>query len=324
MNGHRKSLPPNKEHLEFRISNFFLQPPEFSGKNTFFHNKASFFLLSDDNTIVTNNKNLRPFSFYSNKPCPNKKFIFSNFISGIFKFLNLHRLDKYIKDKYFTCIRRHLLITAAAIKTRLSSSASNNNQTRTFFRFSIGRNTYYFGIYVPCQHSSCSVPPTHVTKHGPRCWIHWRNLCRQLTPRPPLHCSEFPTKPKRIKSLRLGVSYTKDFVHIPFSRTYLVTYTDLHRFSFQPQCLKRFERLIRSPYSNNRSFLLHKTNYTVHRRCKHLPGVPSEIDLTQFVQSHPDLIDDDDDEVFFDAQESFDDTIEIDLSQLANSYFNLD
>ena len=88
--------------------------------------------------------------------------------------------------------------------------------------------------------------------------------------------------------------------------------------------MKRFARLTRLPASNNRSFLLYRTDYTKHRRCKHLPGVSSEIDLTQFVQSHPDLIDDDDDEVFFDALKSFNESIEIDLSQLANSYFNLD
>ena len=315
MNGTNKSLPYS---IDFRITNFVAQPSEFSGKNTFFHQRAQFFLLSNDNTIITNNKKLRPFAFASNKLRPNRKFIFSNFISGIFKFLNLHRLPKNIKEKYFTCIRRHLLITADAVRARLSSSASNNNQTRTFFRFSTGRKIFYFGIYVPCHSNKCSVPPTHVSKHGPKCWLHWTSFCKQQTPQPPLHCTEFPTKPKRIRSLRLGIEYTKDFVYNSASRTYLVIHSDLKRISSKPQCIQRFDRLTRSPYSNNRSFLLYELDRSVFRLCKHLPGVPQEINLTQFVCNHPDLIPED-------LDESADDvSIEIDLTQLAYSSFNFD
>ena len=297
--------------LDFRIVNFVSHPPEFSGKNTLFHSRAQFFLLSDDNIIITNNKKLRPFSFYSNKPRPNQKYVFSSFISGIFKFLNFHRLPKEVKDKYFTCVRRHLLITSNAIGRRLHSTASNNNQTRTYFRFSVGRNTYYFGVYVPCRHNRCSVPPTHVTKHGAMCWIHWRNFCKQLTPPSPIHFPEFPTKPKRVKSLRLGIEYTKDFVYMPASNSYFITYRDLKRFLSQPQCLKRFDRLTRSPKSNNRSFLLYKADSTAFRRSKHPPGVPLEVDLTRFIRDHADLIEEDE-------------PIEIDLTQIANSYFDLD
>src|SRR5581483_814336 len=33
--------------IDFRITNFIAQPPKLSGKNTMFHQKAQFFLLSD-------------------------------------------------------------------------------------------------------------------------------------------------------------------------------------------------------------------------------------------------------------------------------------
>ena len=140
--------------------------------------QAQFFLLSDY-LIVTNNKKLRPFTFYSNKSSPNRKYIISKFISGIFKFLNLHHIAKYLQDKYFNCIRHHLLLTATAIRDRLLSTASNNNQTRTYFRFSIGRNTYYFGYYLPCKQADCCISSSHVTRYGPRCWRHWKSLCKQ-------------------------------------------------------------------------------------------------------------------------------------------------
>src|ERR1051325_1737700 len=296
MNGTNKSFPPNKERFhpkEFRVKYSTSQPPEFSGKNMLFHYRTSYYLLSDDNIVITNNNRLRRFTFYSNKSRPNRKFVISSFISGIFKFLNLHRLPESIKKKYFTCIRRHLLITAAAVKTRLSSIASNNNQTRTFFRFSVGRNTYYFGIYVPCQHACCPIPPTHVTKRGARCWRHWKDLCRQLTPLSPLHFPEFPTKPKRVQSLRLGISYVKDLVYNSAAHTYLVIHRDLRRFSSKPQCLRQFERLTCSPASNNRAFLLYEENRTVFHRCHHLPSDPLELDLTRFVRDHPDLVPDD-------------------------------
>ena len=294
MDGTNKNFPSDKENfcpLEFRITNFVSYPPEFSGKNTLFHQNAQFFLLSANNTIITNNKKLRPFKFHSNKSRPNRKYIISNFISGIFKFLNLHRISKNLKDKYFKCIRRHLLITEAAVENRLSSSTNNNNQTRTYFRFSIGRNTYYFGVYVPCLHRHCPVPPTHVTKHGPMCWRHWKDHCKSTTPEPPLHFPKFPKRPKVIRSQRLGISYTKSLAYSSHYQFYVVVSRELTRFSNKPQCLKRFERLTRSPNSNNRAFLLYKENFSLSRRCKHLPGVSQTINLTNIVHTHRRLID---------------------------------
>ena len=306
--------PFNDFVIEFPVINFVAQPPKFTGKATLFHNKAQFFLLAENNSIITNNKKLRPFVFHFNKNKPNKKFIYSNFISGIFKFLNFHRLPSCMKKKYFTCIRRHLLNTASAIKRRFVSKSKNNNQTKTFFRFSVGQAVYYFGLYTPCNARNCSILPTHVTKHGAKCWIHWKEHCKRSTPPPPIHYPEFPKAPKRITSSRLGVTYTKDLVYMQASNSFLVIYRSLNRSSFNPKCIKRFDRLTRSPASNNRSFLVYQQDRTTFRRCKHLPNKPLELDLTEFVYYNQHLID-----IDFNT-----DSVEIDLTQLANHYFDLD
>ena len=136
--------------------------------------------------------------------------------------------------------------------------------------------------------------------------------------------------------------YIRQYIHVLFLFLYInkrnirglcaSTYNNLNRISFKPQCIERFERLTRSPRSNNRSFLLHKANRSHFRLCKHRPGVPQEIDLTQFVRIHPDLIKEDvPDEIdltqFVRAHPDLieeDVPVEIDLTQIANSYFDLD
>jgi len=125
-----------------------------------------------------------------------------------------------------------------------------------------------------------------------------------------MHFPEFLTKPKRITSKRLGIAYTKDFVYVQRSDYYLIVRSNLTRISFKPQCIQRFDRLIRSPSSNNRSFLVIDRNRQNFRKCKHLPGKPLELDLTSLADSYFKQIEDD--------------SIEIDLTQLANSYFDLD
>src|ERR1051325_9453591 len=102
MNGTNKSsLNKDRFHLkEFRVKYSASLLPEFSGKNTLFHQSASYYFLSDDSAVITNNDKLRRFTFYFNTTRPNRKFIIFNFISGIFKFLNLHRLPESIKKKY--------------------------------------------------------------------------------------------------------------------------------------------------------------------------------------------------------------------------------
>ena len=91
-------------------------------------------------------------------------------------------------------------------------------------------------------------------------------------------------------------------------------YKDLNRVSFNPKCIKRFNRLTRSPNSNNRSFLVYQPGRTTTRRSKHLPNKPLELNLTEFVYYNQHLID-----IDFNT-----DSVEIDLTQLANHYFDLD
>src|SRR3954452_4909726 len=95
---------PTTYSLDFKVARFLSLPPTFTGKNTLFsvrNRKSSFFLLGENKDIITNNRKLRPFTFNSNKTNPNKKFVISKFIAGIFKFLNIHKLSDQIKKKYF-------------------------------------------------------------------------------------------------------------------------------------------------------------------------------------------------------------------------------
>jgi len=288
-NTNTKRLPPYE--IKFDVTRIYSRPPKamkFTGKNTIFHSRAQYFLLSDNNTVYTNNRKLHSFKFFSNTATPNQKFTYSNFISGIFNFLNLRYLPPNTKQKYFSCIRRHLLITASAIKKRLFTPSSNNNQTRTYFRFSIRRRVYYFGIYTPCCHTNfpCSSPPTFVTRHGAKCWSHWKEFCQSSTPSPIIHYPEIPIHPKHVRSLRLGVEYTKRFVHNAAANKYLIYRENFRRFSNNKQQLHRFQRLIRSPQSNNRAFLVFQENSSVSQWCKHLPGTIESLDLTAMADEY--------------------------------------
>ena len=90
-------------------------------------------------SVVTLMDGLGKFSFRSISIQSNFNYSISCYIMAIFRFLNIHKLDKVLQTKYFKCIRRHILITKAAIVNRLNSTFQNNNQTRTFFRFTVGK-----------------------------------------------------------------------------------------------------------------------------------------------------------------------------------------
>jgi len=281
-------------HVEFSIENFLAQPPKFTGKNTVFCTKnASFFLLGENLNIITNNRKLRPFAFTSNKPTPNKKFVISNFVAGVFKFLNLHKLSDDKRRKYFTCVRRHMQITCDAIKKRRQSPFNNHNQTRTYFRFSVDSKTYYFGIYVPCEKGNCVVCPTHVTRHHTLCWVHSHQQQQQTSPPPPHHRTIFNNIPKTVCSNRLGISYRKEVSYSTRRGAYYIVCSDFRQTSQKKQCINRFERLTRSPRSNHANKLITPNRRSTATLCKH-NAVSVRVNLTnvanRFFRRNPDLL----------------------------------
>jgi hypothetical protein len=274
--------PPKKtrrfQHF-FEVDTFIQQPPQFAGKNTLFGRfRASFFLLNFDFSknlhVVTNNTKLKQFSFNTDRRRPNHNFVFSNFVNGVFRFLNFHKqLSSDVRQKYFSIVRRHMNEQYQAICRRLENAEiKNNNQTRTFFRFSVNNYTYYFGFYLPCISSSCCIPPTSVTKHGPRCWIHWKKFCQDRTPNPRLYSHEMSNIPKLITSLRLDVSYTKEISFSERLNKYFVVYKNFKCLpNISKQQIARFDRLTRSPMSNDFKKLITANKSHVAQSCKHQP-----------------------------------------------------
>src|SRR3954452_3560374 len=147
----RPSSNQRKYGGSFKVKIFRKMPPKFTGKNTMFcrHN-ASFFLLeygkkeliNRDYYVHTNNEYLQKFTFSSDRKFPNRNFMFSNFVHGIFRFLNFHHTyNAATYLKYFKIVRRHMHEQYNALVKRTNKNllaSANNNQTRTYFRFSIG------------------------------------------------------------------------------------------------------------------------------------------------------------------------------------------
>jgi hypothetical protein len=280
----------------FEISTFTQQPPKYAGKNTLFGRfRASFFLLNffypKSLRIVTNNTKFKDFTIFTDRNLPNRNFIFSHFINGVFRFLNFHkRFSAITCKKYFNIVRRHLHEQFAAIVRRMSNIAKcpNNNQTRTFFRFSVGKQTYYFGFHVPCESSRCCVPPTFVSKQGSHCWIHWRKRCQALTLPPPQHFPVMDNTPKLIVSQRLGISYTKEMSFSERLNKYFVLYKNFKRITFKQKQVTRFDRLTRSSQSNDAAKLITADKPSVSVQCHHFHHRarsyrPTRISLTRFV-----------------------------------------
>jgi hypothetical protein len=253
----------------FEVNTFIQQPPKFAGKNTLFsRHQASFFLLHFHCTknfcVVTNNRKFKDVSFYTDRNHPTSNFVISNFINGVFRFLNFHKkFSETERLKYFSIVRRHMIEQFHAICHRLDNAEKikNNNQTRTFFRFSVEHYTYYFGFYLPCISDSCCAPLTFVTRHGARCWIHWKKFCQERTPNPLLHHYEMNNVPKKITCLRLGVTYTKEISFSERLNKFFVVYKNFeHLPNISKQQIIRFTRLTRSSKSNDFKKLI-----TVHK-----------------------------------------------------------
>ena len=254
------------------------QPEKFTGKNTVFNSfRSSFFFLNIHKKfrVLTNNKKLQDFTCISDRKHPSLNYAISCFINGVFRFLNFHRrFSEALCNRYFNIVRRHMHEQLAAIKRRLSTTENNskNNQTRTYFRFSVGRFTYYFGFYVPCDSSDCKAPPTFVTKNGSHCWIHWKNRCKLSTPTPRIHTHVMDNVPKKITSKRLGVVYTKEMSFSSRLNKYFVLFKNFERLpTLSKQQIVRFDRLTQNSASNDFKKLLTSHKPHVSFECRHQP-----------------------------------------------------
>src|SRR5688572_12968519 len=161
------SIPPRSSQLpptsrkyggSFNVKTFRKTPSKCTGKNTMFCRfNASFFLLEykEENdkqryNVHTNDEYLQKFTFSSDRKLPNRNFVISSFVHGIFRFLNIHRkYDEVAYLKHFKIVLRHMHEQYNAIVNRTNrQTVNNNNQTRTFFRFSLGQQIYYFGFHL--------------------------------------------------------------------------------------------------------------------------------------------------------------------------------
>ena len=59
-----------------------------------------------------------------------------------------------------------MIITNEAVTKRLNQGSSNNKDTKTFFRFSVGSQTFYYGHAIDCAFGTtkCKILSLGVTK----------------------------------------------------------------------------------------------------------------------------------------------------------------
>src|SRR5271170_872647 len=185
---------------------------------------SSFYLLTEDlQYIVTNNKNLKDFSYSSNTQDPSFSYTVSSFITGIMRFLNWTTSEQ--KNKIFAVLKRHMTSQYLSIQkrrylTEYKAHHSGGKRTKTFFRFSHLNRTYYFGFHVPC--TECQLPTTFITRHYQLCDVHFRALQKVTTPKPTIDTTHeglyvsprdsryvSPDCIRKRMSPRLGIMYKK-------------------------------------------------------------------------------------------------------------------
>ena len=254
------------------------KPGSFAGNNTLFQTRknSSFFLLHDGNKIITNNKNLKPINYISNTEKPNFKYRISKFVWGTMKFLNLH---KHVKaQKFFKCIFRQMMIKAKVLLDRKKKPQKSSKGTKTFFRFSVGSQTFYFGIGIKCAFTDCQCPITVRYKYDSVCPHHRKDYQQEsMTPAPPLQTSIGPMHPhinqtRIIHSNRLGISYQKKLTYSWRHQAFFLAFSNLqfndHR---SKQQIARFARASKRPRAPHETKFLTDINQTVVRRCRHNP-----------------------------------------------------
>ena len=111
--------------------------------------------------VYTNDQHMAECQNYytSTSSFPNKKFIISKMLSCIF-------LNKKVrvKPQHFSRLRQLFIDKYANTKQRIKpNNHCSNRYTKTFIKFSVKKNTFYFGPYYGCH---CHLPAPYVMSNN--------------------------------------------------------------------------------------------------------------------------------------------------------------
>ncbi|PKY28361.1 hypothetical protein RhiirB3_480835, partial [Rhizophagus irregularis] len=191
---------PSKTHIfSTKYEKFHVTPHHRAGYNKIynFRRSKSFFFELVDHLPDTNQLQLKiytndyhmssnPINHESTSRLPNFKFQISKQLTHFFSTQKV--IPRKFQEKFFTYIRKKLLERLDFIRSRAQKKDKNNYTTKTFFNFSYKKYRFYFGIYLPCNHThtvgllpnttaTCSIPvPTTMSYHRHACIIHHKNL----------------------------------------------------------------------------------------------------------------------------------------------------
>ncbi|EXX64108.1 hypothetical protein RirG_145950 [Rhizophagus irregularis DAOM 197198w] len=190
----------NKNYIfSTKYEKFHVTPHHRAGYNKIynFRRSKSFFFELVDHLPDTNQLQLKiytndyhmssnPINHDSTSRLPNFKFQISKQLTHFFSTQKV--IPRRLQEKFFTHIRKKLLERLDFIRSRAQKKDKNNHMTKTFFNFSYKKYRFYFGIYLPCNHThtvgllpnttaTCSIPvPFTMSHHRHACIIHHKNL----------------------------------------------------------------------------------------------------------------------------------------------------
>jgi hypothetical protein len=158
------------------------------------------------------------FSFKTNTSNCSVTWIFKQFISGLMRYLNLHKAVN--KPYLYNLLLKHLTSTYRAINYRLNHATSKHDKhTKTYFRFHHNSRTVYIGIAKLCtaknsdiDQSSCNLPTAFICQKSIFCPLHRTQQIRSNTPVPPKsERLKRSTHHKDVYSTRTGSTYRKTY-----------------------------------------------------------------------------------------------------------------
>ena len=86
-----------------------------------------------------------------------------------------------MKNKIFKCFRHYMLITQQSLLKRMLDESKNNKKIKTYFRFSVGHQTFYFGWYKKYDIRKCFTLVTLINKIYKYYNIHYKEVQKSLT-----------------------------------------------------------------------------------------------------------------------------------------------
>ncbi|EXX79518.1 hypothetical protein RirG_004790 [Rhizophagus irregularis DAOM 197198w] len=245
--------PPKNYNFSTKYEKFHVTPSHRAGYNKIYNfrrSKSFFFELVDHlpNTnelqlkIYTNDYHMSssPISHNSTSQLPNFKFQISKQLTHFFSTQKV--IPRRFQEKFFTLIRKKLLERLDFIVSHAQKKDTNNHMTKTFFNFSYKKYRFYFGIYLPCNHShsvdplsntavACPIPvPFTMSLHRHACIIHHKKLVLYFISKdnkiPDVsNCKTF----KDFHATRLYNRWAKKKTHNNFSNRLGISFTTTYR-----------------------------------------------------------------------------------------------